>query len=327
MRHKFTAPFCVILLLIGATEVADNRVHAQPLQRVVIAYPSRSIGSIHSFIAQDRGFFREEGLDAQLVQVRGTAAAAATISGDALAFEGMGSAMGVIQRGAPLKIITVSLFRPLFWLVARSEFKSIGDLKGKIMGTTTFGGVQHLTGLRMLRKGGLNPDKDVTVIQVGDVPTQLQALVNGTIHFGLLSPPTVIAARDKFKMNLLGTATEEFLGFQNGLAVHDRTLGKDRDLLKRLVRARSKANQYFWRNEKGTAETLAKYLRVELPIAIESYRLSRPAYTTDGIPQAKDIDEMIRMDAGVLNLSDPLPAARVFDFALQRQMNDELGIK
>jgi NitT/TauT family transport system substrate-binding protein len=293
----------------------------------VIAYPSRSIGSIHSFIAQDRGFFREEGLDAQLVQVRGTAAAAAVISGDALALEAMGSAMGMVQRGAPLKIVTVSLFRPLFWLVARPEIKTFNDLKGKIMGTTTFGGVQHLTGLRMLRKAGLNPDKEVTVIQVGDVPTQLQALVNGAIHFGLLSPPTVIAARDRYKLNLLGTATEEYLGFQNGLAVHERSLGKERELVRRLLRARTKANQYFWKNDKGTSETLAKYLRVELAVALESYRLSRSAYTPDGIPRARDVDEMIKMDAEALNLAEPLPAAKIFDFTLQRQVNEELAVK
>lgn len=239
----------------------------------------------------------------------------------------MGSAMGVIQRGAPLRIVTVSLFRPLFWLVARPELKSFSDLKGKIMGTTTFGGVQHLTGLRMLRKAGLNPDKDVTVIQVGDVPMQLRALVNGSIHFGLLSPPTVIVARDRYKMNLLGTATEDFLGFQNGLAVVDKTLGKDRDLLKRLLRARTKANQYFWKNEKGTSETLAKYLKVELPVALESYRLSRPAYTSDGMPKNHEIDEMLKMDAEALGLKVPYQSSRVFDFTLQRQVNDELGMK
>jgi NitT/TauT family transport system substrate-binding protein len=314
-------------LILWMILAAANLVYAQALQRVVVAYPSRSIGSIHSFIAQDRGFFQEEGLNVELVQVRGTAAAAAVISGDALALEAMGSAMGVIQRGAPLRIITVSLFRPLFWLVSRPELKSFNDLRGKIMGTTTFGGVQHLTGLRMLRKAGMNPEKEITVIQVGDVPTQLRALVNNSIDFGLLSPPTVIVARDKYKMNLLGTATEDFLGFQNGLSVVDKSLGKDRELIKRLLRARTKANRYFWRNEKGTGETLAKYLRVELPVALESYRLSRSAYTGDGIPKNREIDEMLKMDAEALGLKEPYQSSRVFDFTLQRQVNEELGIK
>jgi ABC-type nitrate/sulfonate/bicarbonate transport system substrate-binding protein len=109
--------------------------------------------------------------------------------------------------------------------------------------------------------------------------------------------------------------------------VHEKNVGKERDLVRRLLRARTKANQVFWKNEKSTAEILAKYLRVELPIALESYRLSRPAYTTDGIPRAHDVDEVIRMDTQALNIADPLPAAKVFDFSLQRQVNEELGMR
>jgi ABC-type nitrate/sulfonate/bicarbonate transport system substrate-binding protein len=101
-----------IVLALGLMLLAETLAAAQTLQRVVITYPSRSIGSIHSFIALERGFFREEGLDAQLVQVRGTAAVAATVSGDAHALEAMGTAMGAIQRGLPLRILAVSLYRP-----------------------------------------------------------------------------------------------------------------------------------------------------------------------------------------------------------------------
>ena len=90
------------------------------------------------------------------------------------------------------------------------------------MGTTTIGGSQHTAGVRLLRKAGLNPDKDLTVVLGGDVPTQLQALVNGSIQVGILSPPTVIVARDKYKMNILGSAMDEFTSIQNGLAVLDK---------------------------------------------------------------------------------------------------------
>ena len=61
-------------------------------------------------------------------------------------------------------MLAVSLRRPVFWLVARPELKSFADLKEKAMGTTTLGGSQHTAGVRMLRRAGLNPDKDVTVV-------------------------------------------------------------------------------------------------------------------------------------------------------------------
>jgi NitT/TauT family transport system substrate-binding protein len=321
----------IILLLVPIALLAwlpPAPSYAQaPLQHVVLTYSSRSIASIDLYIAQDRGFFHEEGLDAQLVQVRATAAIAAIVSGEVHALGSIGSAIRAIPRGAPIKVLAVSLRRPVFWLVSRSELKSFNDLRGKVIGTTTLGGSQHTAGIRLLRKAGLNPDKDVTVVLGGDVPTQLQALVNGSIQVGILSPPTVIVARDKYRMNILGSAMDEFTSIQNGLGVLDKTLKDQRDLVKRILRARAKGSRYFHQNERGTSQVLAKYLNVDLQTALETYRISRAAFTTDGIPSDEEIAEYLKADAQILGLPAPLPAARVFDFSLQREVNKELGAK
>lgn len=314
---------CLLLLVacLGLPSVGSG----QAPQKVVITYSSRSIASIDLFVGQERGFFREEGLDPQLVQVRATAAIAAIVSDEVHALGSIGSAIRAIPRGAPIKVLAVSLRRPVFWLVARPEIKSFADLKGKIMGTTTLGGSQHTAGVRMLRRAGLNPDKDVTVVLGGDVPTQLQGLVNGSIQLGILSPPTVIVARDKYKMNVLASAMEEFSSLQNGLAVLEKHV-KDA-VVKRILRARAKANRYFHQNEKGTAEVLAKYLNVDLNTALETYRISKSAFTTDGIPGESELVEYLKEDAQILGLPVPMPVAKVFDFSMQREVNRELGAK
>lgn len=296
-----------------------------PPQKVVVTYSSRSIASIDLFVAQERGFFREEGLDPQLVQVRATAAIAALVSGEVHALGSVGSVIRAIPRGAPVKVLAISLRRPVFWLVSRPELKSFADLKGKVMGTTTMGGSQHTAGIRMLRRAGLNPDKDVTVVLGGDVPTQLQALVNGSIQVGILSPPIVIVARDKYKMNILANAIDEFSSLQNGLAVLDKNI---RDpLVKKILRARAKGNRYFHQNEKGTAEILAKYLNVDFNTAVETYKLSRAAFTTNGIPNDGEIAEHLKGDQEILGLKEAIAPAKIFDFSLQREVNQELGAK
>ncbi|HEX9445134.1 MAG TPA: ABC transporter substrate-binding protein, partial [Candidatus Binatia bacterium] len=76
-----------------------------PLTRVVITYSSRSIASVDLFIAQERGFFREEGLEPQLVQVQATAAIAAAVSGETHALGSVGSAIRAIARGVPIKVL------------------------------------------------------------------------------------------------------------------------------------------------------------------------------------------------------------------------------
>ena len=326
MRVK-AITFCIGLLL-SVMNVKPIVVRAQSLPKVIIGYPASSIASIQLFIAQEKGFFRDEGLDAQLNQVRADAAIAAVLTGELFAYDSVGTSVRAFQKNAPIKILAVNLQSPLFWLVTRPELKSFSELKGKVMGTTSFGGVQHLAGLRMLRRGGLNPEEDITVILAGDPATQLQAIVNGAIQIAVLSPPSVILARDKFKLNVLANALDEFPSFfQSGLAVADKSVSSQKDLVKRVLRARAKANRFFFEMESAASEVIAKFLKVDLPVARESYRISRNAFTSNGVVSPRQIEEFLKIDAEIAKIPDPLRAIPAFDFSLQHEVNNELGIK
>jgi ABC-type nitrate/sulfonate/bicarbonate transport system substrate-binding protein len=295
------------------------------LQKITIAYPSRSIVSIDLFVAQDKGFFRDEGLSTELVQVRGNVSIAAALAGEIHAVAAIGTVVRAIERSdVQLKVLAVSLKRPLFWLVARPEYTSTSALKGKVLGTTTFGGTQHLAAEHMLRKGGLDPEKDVTVIVARDVPAQLQSLVTGVIHAAALSPPTIILARDKFKMRILGSSMEEFSSPQNGTAVSEKLLRDKPDLIKRILRARSRTTRYFWENEQGSTEVLAKYLKVDHAVARESYRISRASFTAEGVLSDQEMRDFLKADAQILGFSRPAEPSKVFDFSFQRAVNQEL---
>jgi len=310
-------------LLSGAPASAQS-----DLERIVITYPSRSIASVDLYIAQERGFFRQEGVLADVVQARGNIGVTALLSGEAHAINNVGTIIRAMERSdLPAKVMSQSLKKNLFWLVTKPEIKSLAELKGKTFGTTTFGGSQHLAGLRLLRKAGLDPDKDIIMLIGGDVPAQLQSLVSGVIQLAALSPPTIILARDKFKLKIHGSTLDDLPNLQNGLAFSEKLLRERRDLVKRIIRARTRAHRYLWENERGTAEVLAKYLNVDLSVALESYRLARPAFTTNSLATDKEIAEFLRADAEILKLKEPVPAAKIFDFSLQREVNQELGIK
>jgi ABC-type nitrate/sulfonate/bicarbonate transport system substrate-binding protein len=326
MTASYIVRFSVAMLLtVGMRSAALAQ---QSLERIVITYPSRSIASVDLYIAQDRGFFRQEGLLADVVQVRGNIGVTALLSGDAHAINNVGTIIRAMERtDLPAKVVSQSLKKNLFWLVTKPEVKSLADLKGKVFGTTTLGGSQHLAAVRLLQKAGLDPDKDITVVVGGDVPSQLQSLLAGAIHLAALSPPTVIVARDKFMLKIHGSTLDDLPNLQNGLAVSEKLLREKRDLVKRILRARSRAHRYFWENERGTAEVLANYLKVELPVALESYRVARPAFTANGLATDKEVEDFLRADAEVLKLKEPVPAAKIFDFSLQREVNQELGLK
>lgn len=177
---------------------------------------------------------------------------------------------------------------------------------------------------RLLRKGGLDPEKDITFIVTGD---PFQSLVSGAIQATALSLPQVILARDKFKMNILASAVDEYLDLDRGLAVREDLLREKPDLIKRILRALAKAHRYFLETERGSSELFADWAKVELAVALESYRLARPSFTTDGIPTEDEIREYLKTDAEAMGLPQPVPADRIFDFSLQREVNRELGIK
>jgi len=295
--------------------------------RIRIAYASRSIASILPFIATDKGFFKEEALEPELILTRGTTSMAAAVSGDIEAIHIMGTAIRGIIKGLPLKVLAVNQKFPLFWLVTRPELKSFADLRGKTMAVTTFGGSQQLAGNYMLRKGGIDPAKEIVTIVSGDVPAQLQAQLSGPVHITVLSPPTVFVARDRHKLNLLAVMSDDYVNFISGLIVSEKALGEKPAVLKRALRALAKANRFFHADENGSAAILAKYLKVSQHIAVETYRYALPAYTRNGIPTDKEVEEHLQADARFLKLKEPVKSSAVFDFSLMREVNNELGIK
>ena len=316
---KFSFVLFLFWTILTSAASADDRIR--------IAYASRSIASILPFIANDKGFFKEEALEPQLILTRGTTSMAAAVSGDIEAIHIIGTAIRGIIQGLPLKVLTVNQKVPLFWLVTRPELKSFSDLRGKTMAVTTFGGSQQFAGNHMLRKGGIDPAKDIITIVSGDVPAQLQAQISGPVHITVLSPPTVFVARDRHKLNLLASMSDDYVNFLSGLIVSERTLHDKPGVIKRALRALAKANRFFHANENASAEILAKVVNVGQPIAIETYRYSLPAYTRNGIPTEKEVEAHLKADAQFLKLKEPAKSSAVFDFSLQREVNNELGIK
>ena len=300
---------------------------AQTLQRLRIAYSSSGVNYADLFLAKERGYFREEGLDPQLIQMSSNIASTANIAGELDGQAAIGSAIRAIQRGAPLRVVVVTLRRPLFWLVVRPEYRSVKDLRGKVLGISTIGGSQHLRAKGMLAAGGLDAEKDITAVQINDQTMQLAALANNSVQITALSPPWVAVARDKFKMNVLDSALDRFAGIDSGLVVSLKLLQEKPDLVKKILRARAKGNRYYLENEREGSEFLARLYKIDFKTALESYRESKPAFTTTGIPTDDEIKEHLAADAQILKLPKPLAPSELFDFSLQREIVREFGLK
>lgn len=316
----------ILSIVMGAVIVSSARAQT-PLQRVRIAYASSGLNFADLFLAKDKGYFRDEGLEPQLIQMSSNIAITAAIAGEVDGQASIASALRAMQRGAPLRVVAVTLRRPIFWLVVRPEFRSIKELKGKTAAVSTIGGSQHTRAKGMLALGGLDAEKDVNYIQIGDQATQLQALVSNSVQITALSPPWVAVARDKFKMNILDSALERFAGIDSGLAVPAKVLQERPDLVKRMLRARAKGNRLYLENEQEATNLVARLYNVDGKTALESVRAAKPAFTTTGIPTDDEIKEHLAADAQILKLPKPAAPAELFDFTLQREIVREFGLK
>lgn len=317
----------IIFLLIFALTTATEAWAQAPVEKVKIAVSSVGIAFIDLYIAKDRGFFREEGLEPELIQVSANVATAALVAGEVDALGAVGLAARASQSGLPIKVLAVTGHRALFWLVSKPEIKSVADLKGATLGITSRNGSQHLVASRLLAAAGIDPAKDVSTVVIGGAPALLQSLLAGSIQVTALSPPTIVLARDKFKVNILAEPPRDMVSTQGGFAVADRSLIEKRDLVRRMMRARTKAYRYFHENEKGTSETLAKYTKLDLATARETYRMARFGFTANGILSDSDIETVLKQDAKTLGVAQPVAPAKVFDFSMQNEVNRELGVK
>ena len=323
MLRANSAAVCIVL-----TYCMPSIIGAQaPAQKLSISMSSTGMPSIELYIAREKNFFREEGFEPQLIRMSANAAIAAGVAGELDALGSVGSAVRAIMRGVPLRILSVDLRRPIFWLVSRGEFRTAKELKGKYLGIATINGSQHSAARKMLAIHGVDSDKELTFVQVGDESAQLQALVSNSIQVAALTPPYVFLARDKFKMNILESSIDKFPSIQQGIGVQVKTFQDQPDWLRRLLRVKAKAARFFHDNEKETAELLARVWKSDLAAATEWYRRCKPAFTPNGIPTDEEIKEFLADEAQALKLTETVPPSRVFDFTLQRAVNRELGIK
>jgi ABC-type nitrate/sulfonate/bicarbonate transport system substrate-binding protein len=328
MQRRASIAIRLLIYFLLTFLIGSGITHAQaPLQKVRIAYASSGINYADIFLAKEKGFYRDEGLEPQFIQMNSSIAITASISGELDGQASIGSAIRAIQRGAPLRVVAVTLRRPLYWLITRPEFRSVKDLKGKVLAISTIGGSQHTRAKAMLAMGGLDADKDITSVQINDQTMQLQALVSNTVQVIALSPPWVAVARDKFKMIILDSALDKFAGIDSGLGVPLKLLQEKPDHVKKMLKARAKGNRFFLENEREGSEFLGRIYRVDIKTAVESYRASMPAFTRSGIPTNEEIKEHLAADALTLKLAEAVQPSKVFDFSLQREVNRELGIK
>src|SRR5918996_388830 len=253
------------LLLLGLSleSIAADKAGSPPAQKIMVAYSSISGNNAPLWVTQEKGFFRKYGLDVQAVLIEsGTTSAQSLIAGD-VAFAHMAGA-AIMQsnlRGADAVMIAGVVNTLTFQLYTDKSITRPDQLKGKAVGVTRFGSSTDFAMRYAMEKYGLDPNKDLTILQLGNVPALLSAMEAGKIPGAMLSAPTTVRGK---KLGYPMLADLQMLGLEyqhTGIASTRALIKAKPDLVRDFMRAYVEGIHYAKTHRKETLEVLAKYLR------------------------------------------------------------------
>jgi ABC-type nitrate/sulfonate/bicarbonate transport system substrate-binding protein len=304
--------------------VVPNLADAQSIQIVNMAVPARSFQMVIYPIAQVKGYMKEEGLDERVIFVAPTTSIQAMLGGD-VQFTGAGSsALVSMARGnTPLKVIVATNDRVLQWFVTRPEITNPKELKGKKIATTGVAAIATFMAKQVLTKHGLDGNKDVIYLDVGQ-GNQLAALLGGGFDAAILSVEQRYVALDKGmrEMFFMGNEVKNSWGT---LATTDKLIKENPKMVGGFVRATIKALRYLRQDKEGTISAMLKFSGVSRQQATRVYDDIIGTFTRNGVVD----DETQRNDLNIIrqvtNTNETMPNARGYDFSFAQEADQQLS--
>jgi NitT/TauT family transport system substrate-binding protein len=276
-------------------------------------------------LAQNKGFFREEGLEAEIIRMSSTVAAAALASGEADYVIGMSALRGAIQ-GLPLKVVASYIQGSTQTLVARSDIKNVSELRGRTITIGTPGGSPDRHARLMIKHFGLQPDRDVKFASGGLTEGRLARLQQGLIEATVVPVPLDLQAK-KLGLNVLARAYEIFTYPEGGLVTTTMKIKGSPDEVKRVIRAGIKASRYIKANRDATIQFLMEWQRIDKEIATGTYEYLSKATNESGSLSEDGFRLMIEEIKELAKVSRDIPLTDLADLSILREAQKELGIR
>jgi ABC-type nitrate/sulfonate/bicarbonate transport system substrate-binding protein len=258
--------------------------------------------------ACDAGFFAREGLDDQIIFIpSATQLAQVLVAGDVdIASLGGGPVMAASLSGADLKVIGNNVNKLIFSIHAKSDVKSLEDLRGKRIAVSRFGSSADIAARTALRKFNMDPTKDVNLLQLGTMSNMFGALKSGAVEASVVSPPTQFLS-EKMGFKEIVSITEMDLAYPNpSMAVRGDLIRTKPELIDRFMRAYVRGIHRARTDREGTIKTLGKYTTItDTAILNRAYDF----YMTNVLERAPYIN-MQGMQNALDDVARTVPAAR-----------------
>jgi len=313
----FVAIILSLSLIVGAVEAAD---------KVRLSISAIDVSFLTAGLALKRGIFRDEGLDVELIRMNANVSITALSTTDIDYTMVFASVVRGALRGMPMRVVASYMDSSTHLLIARPEYKTIRDLKGKTLAVSTFGATSDVAARMMMKQGGIDPEKELKIIPLGGERSRYAALKEGIVDVAVLSPPTDTEAQ-RSGLRVLSRFYEFFKMPFTGVGTHLKKLKEKPDEVKRMAKALLRANRFVRSNREGTIQTMMDWIKVDRESAAATYDSTWKIFSEDGGMSESGLKLVIDQGREAMKIDRPVALTEVADFSIIREVQKELGIK
>ena len=314
---KFLRPLLILFLFDTAAHAAD---------KITIGVPELNAQFIPLALAEKKGFFREDGLQGEVIRINPTVALAALVSGELDYWTVIGNSAAAAIQGVPLRVLACYVPGSPSALIARPEFKSVQELKGRAIGLNTSGGALESVGRLIFKHFGLDPDKEIKFLPLGTNERRFSAMKQGLTAGTLGSPPLDFLGK-KMGFVVLARAHELFSYPTSGVIASVKKIKEKPEEIKRVIKAGIKANRYVRQNRDDTIQFMMEWSKTDKEMTTATYESVLKLFNDDGGVPEKGlllvIDELKKLG----KVEREIAPSEVADLSILREAQKEMGIK
>jgi ABC-type nitrate/sulfonate/bicarbonate transport system substrate-binding protein len=260
---------------------------AAPMIRVASSGLSAEL--LPLWIGQDRGLFKKHGLDTQVITIQGGPLAIQALVSGSTQFHAGGTSSPMESRIGGANTVTLAVFIDSlpYTLVSAPAIKTAAQLKGGKFAVSRLGSVSDLSLRIALRNMGINPEKEATILGIGDQTARFTALRSGVVDATVISPPLTVTAR---KLGLTTVSSFQDAGIvwaYNSIDTTRDFAQSNRAVILNFLRGFVESIAYIHKNKEESTATMAKWMRLDDKEALnESYEyvlkiVPKKPYATD----------------------------------------------
>lgn len=322
MLQKSGAKACIaFFFLISLSPAAEAR-------KVQMAVATFSQSVLPLVVAQEKGYFREEDLDVELILMTASVGNMALLGGNVDFISSGSSAVGAISRGAPLRFVFICFNRPMHWLYSKPEIKDVRGLKGKKIAVSAIGSSAHFLVQEILRRYGLDSSRDATILGTGTTANRYAALMSGSVDATNLTPPFNFKAQEAGLRELVAFVKEDYLVEPAGaIVVRENLFQSDPGLMEKFIRGTLKGLLHIRQSRSSTIPILAKLMKITEDVAAKVYDLVLPGLTADGSLNPDMQKKVVDFVSKIQGIKEPAGAEKVFNFSPVRRIRADLDAK